>query len=155
LEIGHDRVVVEQRIIDIDEDDSVWLQWNGRRRDSLRYYPFLRASGGAWRKSRAGRLKNASESLQMRRWPSSTRIIDMIQARFSLASSSAGVTALLAAAPVLRLSAADQDPSWTVETLSSPAAAESSAPELTSDGGHTILSWMERAGSRASLKFSE
>src|SRR5262249_1954566 len=30
------------------------------------------------------------------------------------------------------------------------------APELTADGGgRTILSWMERAGSRASLKFSE
>jgi hypothetical protein len=43
----------------------------------------------------------------------------------------------------------------TLESLMSPAAAESSAPQLTTTGERAILSWMERAGSRATLKFAE
>jgi hypothetical protein len=42
-----------------------------------------------------------------------------------------------------------------VEPLASPAGADSSAPQLTVEGTRAILSWMERAGPRATLKFAE
>src|SRR5262245_47863754 len=42
----------------------------------------------------------------------------------------------------------------TVEPLMSPAGADSSAPQLTAEGDWTILSWMERSGKEAALKFS-
>jgi hypothetical protein len=41
------------------------------------------------------------------------------------------------------------------EPLPSPAGAESSAPQLTTNGNRAILSWMERDGPRATLKFAE
>src|SRR5215212_4675378 len=40
------------------------------------------------------------------------------------------------------------------EPLPSPAGAESSAPQLTTGGNRAILSWMERDGQRAMLKFA-
>ena len=43
----------------------------------------------------------------------------------------------------------------TAEPLSSPAGADSSAPQLTAEGNRAILSWMEREGPRATLKFAE
>ena len=49
----------------------------------------------------------------------------------------------------------DREWTLTIESLSSPAGAESSAPQLTTEGDRAILSWMERAGSRATLKFAE
>jgi hypothetical protein len=42
-----------------------------------------------------------------------------------------------------------------VDPLASPAGADSSAPQLTAQGTRVILSWMERAGPRATLKFAE
>ena len=42
-----------------------------------------------------------------------------------------------------------------IETLPSPAGANSSEPQLTSQGGRVILSWVEVDGERASLKFAE
>jgi hypothetical protein len=67
----------------------------------------------------------------------------------------AGCTAV-GIALVSTLSAAPDRP-WTlnIEALSSPAGAESSAPQLTTAGDRVILSWMERAGSTAALKFAE
>ena len=52
---------------------------------------------------------------------------------------------------------ATPDRDWTlaVESLSSPAGEQSSAPQLTSEGDRIFLSWMERAGPRAALKFAE
>jgi hypothetical protein len=50
--------------------------------------------------------------------------------------------------------AADEWP-LTAEPLSSPAGADSSAPQLTAEGNRAILSWMERDGPRAALKFAE
>lgn len=49
------------------------------------------------------------------------------------------------------------DRAWTLtlESLTTPAAAQSSAPQLTTTGERAILSWMERAGSRATFKFAE
>lgn len=41
------------------------------------------------------------------------------------------------------------------EPLTSPAGADSSAPQLTAEGNRAILSWMEREGPRATLKFAE
>src|SRR6185436_14217279 len=41
------------------------------------------------------------------------------------------------------------------EPLASPAGADSSAPQLTAEGNRAILSWMEREGPRATLKFAE
>src|SRR5580704_11101043 len=49
----------------------------------------------------------------------------------------------------------DRDWTLTVESLPSPAGEQSSAPQLTSEGDRTLLSWMERAGARAALKFAE
>jgi hypothetical protein len=47
--------------------------------------------------------------------------------------------------------------SWPIEIVrvESPAAAESGQPQLTSSPRGVILSWIERAGSRAALKFAE
>ena len=49
------------------------------------------------------------------------------------------------------------DGAWTlaVEPLPSPAGADSSAPQLTVSGDRAVLSWMERAGRRATLKLVE
>jgi hypothetical protein len=49
----------------------------------------------------------------------------------------------------------DRDWPLTVESLPSPAGDETSAPQLTGEGDRTLLSWMERAGARATLKFAE
>ncbi len=64
--------------------------------------------------------------------------------------------------PIANLRAAQTPPDsqergWTptLESLTSPAAAGSSAPQLTTTGERAILSWMERAGSHATLKFAE
>jgi hypothetical protein len=43
----------------------------------------------------------------------------------------------------------------TIEPLTSPAGANSSAPQLTVEGDRAILSWIERSGKQASLKFAE
>ena len=65
--------------------------------------------------------------------------------------------ALAASLTVVLATAAAPETEWklALQSLASPAGPESSAPKLTSNAGHTILSWMERAGSQASLKFSE
>jgi hypothetical protein len=75
--------------------------------------------------------------------------------RFCFVLAITATTALLAGGSAFLRAAADSDPTWTIEAVSSPAGAESSAPDLTSNGDRTIISWMERAGSRASLKFAE
>jgi hypothetical protein len=75
----------------------------------------------------------------------------MIHPRFSVVVA----LALLAGGSVFLLAAVDSGPAWTVEAVTSPAGADSSAPQLTTDGDRTIVSWMERAGPRASLKFAE
>jgi len=46
-------------------------------------------------------------------------------------------------------------PAPTIETLHSPAGANSSEPQLTVQGDRVILSWLEVAGERATLKFAE
>ena len=72
----------------------------------------------------------------------------------SLAALSATVAGLLAGTPT---QGAPPDRAWplTIDSVSSPAGAESSAPQLTVEGDRVILSWMERAGSSATLKFAE
>ena len=42
-----------------------------------------------------------------------------------------------------------------VEPVTSPAGANSSAPQLTVEGDRAILSWIERSGKQAALKFAE
>jgi hypothetical protein len=42
-----------------------------------------------------------------------------------------------------------------IEPMPSPAARNTTEPQMTAEGGHTILSWLELAGSRATLKFAE
>lgn len=44
---------------------------------------------------------------------------------------------------------------WTPENVSSPAGANSSAPQLTVDGNRTLLSWMESNGKHSTVKFAE
>jgi hypothetical protein len=50
--------------------------------------------------------------------------------------------------------AADERP-LAVEAIATPAGPNSSSPQLTVDGDRAILSWIERAGKQASLKFAE
>lgn len=50
--------------------------------------------------------------------------------------------------------AADET-SLAVEPIASPAGANSSAPQLTVEGDRAILSWIERSGKQAALKFAE
>jgi hypothetical protein len=49
------------------------------------------------------------------------------------------------------------DPAWApaLEPIPSPAAGSATAPQLTTAGSRTILSWLEETGSGASLKFAE
>jgi hypothetical protein len=50
--------------------------------------------------------------------------------------------------------AADDQP-LKVEPIATPAGANSSAPQLTVEGDRAILSWIERSGKQAALKFAE
>src|SRR4051812_34500256 len=43
----------------------------------------------------------------------------------------------------------------TVEAVASPAGASSSVPQMTLQGDRVVLSWVERAGTKSSLKFAE
>lgn len=61
---------------------------------------------------------------------------------------------LCAGLALCALLAADERP-LAVEPLPSPAGANSSAPQLTVDADRAILSWIERSGREAALKFAE
>jgi hypothetical protein len=50
---------------------------------------------------------------------------------------------------------AQTTPPMRIETLQSPAGANSSEPQMTLQGDHVILSWLEVSGDRATLKFAE
>src|SRR5262249_26591616 len=52
-------------------------------------------------------------------------------------------------------SLAGQEWSVTIEPLSSPSLGVSAEPQLTTQDGRTILSWIERDGARATVKFAE
>ena len=71
----------------------------------------------------------------------------------------AGVAAaVLSAAAIVHSAHAGQQPakpSLVVETLKPPAAGDATAVQMTSSGGKTLLSWLERAGKNTSLKFAE
>ena len=62
-----------------------------------------------------------------------------------LITGSAACAAMLVTAPLRSSAAADRPWTLTIEQLTSPAAADSSAPQLTVQGDRVILSWMERA----------
>src|ERR1022692_4927327 len=49
---------------------------------------------------------------------------------------------------------ADPESALTVQSLSSPAGANSSEPQLTVQGYRAILRWLEVTGERATLKFA-
>ena len=70
-----------------------------------------------------------------------------------------GVTAaVLSAAAIVHSAHAAQQPAkpgLVVETLKPPAAGDATAAQMTSGGGKMLLSWLERAGEKTSLKFSE
>jgi hypothetical protein len=53
------------------------------------------------------------------------------------------------------LALAGSEPTLTVQALPSPAGANSTEPRLTIQGDRVILSWLEVAGERATLKFAE
>jgi hypothetical protein len=42
-----------------------------------------------------------------------------------------------------------------VESLDSPAGANSSVPQMTTQGDRVVLSWVEREGTKSALKFAE
>ena len=48
-----------------------------------------------------------------------------------------------------------QSPAMKVETLDSPAGANSSVPQMTIQGDRAVLSWVEREGTKSTLKFSQ
>jgi len=69
-----------------------------------------------------------------------------------------GVATVLVAAAIVHTAHAAQQPAkpaLVVETLKPPAAGDATAAQMTSSGGKTLLSWLERAGEKTSLKFSE
>src|SRR4029450_5680604 len=105
------------------------------------------------RKSVLQQMTIPSETLQVRAVaPIGYDLVMHSSARSTLISG-----ALVASIPVMLVTvSASTDREWTltIEPVTSPAAKESSAPQLTT-ADRTILSWMERAGSQATLKMSE
>ena len=63
--------------------------------------------------------------------------------------------ALLAFAGVCSLTFARPESTLAVQPLPSPAGANSTEPQFTMQGDRVILSWLEVAGKRATLKFAE
>ena len=57
--------------------------------------------------------------------------------------------------PVTQSPATQSPPPMQIETLQSPAGANSSEPQITAQGDRVILSWLEVSGDRATLKFAE
>ncbi|HWW88202.1 MAG TPA: sialidase family protein [Vicinamibacterales bacterium] len=81
----------------------------------------------------------------------------MMVRKNALLGTSCGLLLILSAWPQVGAhvsSRADQDWAITVETLPSPAGANSAEPQLTAHGGRVTLSWIERNGSRASVKLA-
>jgi hypothetical protein len=75
--------------------------------------------------------------------------------RLLLAVSGAmGLWLIVQAQPRGQAAAAGERP-FAVEPLASPAGANSSAPQLTVEGDRVVLSWIERSGRQAALKFAE
>jgi BNR repeat protein len=64
-------------------------------------------------------------------------------------------TAVAVLASQYARSAADAPAPLRIESLPSPAGANSSEPQLTAEGDRVILSWLEMNGERATLKFAE
>jgi len=73
---------------------------------------------------------------------------------FRLAASAAAL-AVLSTQSATPFAAADREWPLTIESLPSPAGDLSSAPQLTTTGDRSLLSWMERAVPRSLLKFAE
>jgi hypothetical protein len=46
-------------------------------------------------------------------------------------------------------------PAFTIETLKPPSVGDVAAPQITVGGGRMLLSWLERSGEKATLKFAE
>jgi hypothetical protein len=57
--------------------------------------------------------------------------------------------------PVTQSPTTQSPPPMRIETLQSPAGANSSEPQITAQGDRVILSWLEVSGERATLKFAE
>ena len=57
--------------------------------------------------------------------------------------------------PVTQSPTTQSPPPMQIETLQSPAGANSSEPQITAQGDRVILSWLEVSGERATLKFAE
>ena len=64
---------------------------------------------------------------------------------------------LIGVALVQSVSAAQQAarPAFTIETLKAPSQGDVAAPQITVSGGRILLSWLERSGMKAALKFAE
>jgi hypothetical protein len=63
--------------------------------------------------------------------------------------------ALLTIAGICSYTFARPESTWAVQPLASPAGANSTEPQVTMQGDRVILSWLEVAGKRATLKFAE
>ena len=64
---------------------------------------------------------------------------------------------LIGVALVQSVSAAQQAarPDFTIETLKAPSQGDVAAPQITVGGGKMLLSWLQRSGEKAVLKFAE
>jgi hypothetical protein len=67
----------------------------------------------------------------------------------------ASIALTLSLGLMARVPHAADGPSLAIQPLTSPAGANSSAPQLTVEGDRAILSWIERSGKQAALKFAE
>src|SRR3954453_1033180 len=96
----------------------------------------------------------SSETLQVRGRDSSARIATMTHHLLRLP---AGVAVLAVLALQSAPSSAPADREWAlpIDALTSPAGESSSAPQLTTTGDRSMLSWMERANPASVLKFAE
>jgi hypothetical protein len=68
-----------------------------------------------------------------------------------------GIVTLFIVSPRGQPQGHSADASWSlnVTALPSPAAANSAQPQLSGQGDHIVLSWIERSGDRANLRFAE
>ena len=79
----------------------------------------------------------------------------MITFMFTSASTFTALAAVLAAATLAAQGARNVQWSPAVERIATPAAIDSGQPQLSASDRGLILSWLEREGQRATLKFSE
>ena len=82
-------------------------------------------------------------------------MLDMDHHSFLRLAIGAGALTVLTTQSPTSAALADRDWPLTIEPVTTPAADSSSAPQLTTDGEHAMVSWIERVVPRTLFRFSE